>query len=159
MAARISFGWLRFLAATSKQSSISRRTLYAHGKLAKVANCCFRAASKNSDSLSEPHPRGCASDFDWLRVPFTLALEISLNHNPLDLIEAELVAPPIIELRCPRRGWFAIAASVPLFLKIGRDRDRSSGPAVRLSVEHVGTAAPTKPCRAERIAVRAYPPV
>ena len=72
-AGRTAFGWLRFRAATSKQSSISRRMLYAHGKLAKVANCCFRAASKNSDSLSELHPRGCASDFDWLTVPFTLS--------------------------------------------------------------------------------------
>src|SRR5271169_3677290 len=27
-----------------------------------------------------------------------------LNHDPLDLIEAELVAPPVVELRRSRRG-------------------------------------------------------
>jgi len=74
-----------------------------------------------------------------------------LNHNPLDLIEAELVPPAIVELRRARRsmvrhrrGLFERAA----VLKIGRDSDRSPGLAVRLSVEHIGTAAPTKPCRA-----------
>src|ERR1700730_12153016 len=79
--------------------------------------------------------------------------------DALDLIEADLVAPAVVELRRALRGVVRhrrALSSVPPFLNISRDR--SSGPAVRLSVEHVGTAAPTKPCRAERIAVRAWPP-
>src|ERR1700730_6654842 len=85
-----------------------------------------------------------------------------VNHfclDALDLIEADLVAPAVVELRRALRGVVRHRrglSSVPPFLNISRDR--SSGPAVRLSVEHVGTAAPTKPCRAERIAVRAWPP-
>ena len=44
----------------------------------------------------------------------------SLNHDPLYLIEADLVAPAIVELRRTREAWFAIAAafsSVPPFLR------------------------------------------
>jgi hypothetical protein len=50
-------------------------------------------------------------------IPWDRTLE---NHNPLDLIEAELVAPAIVELRRTRRAWFALAAafsSVPPFLR------------------------------------------
>jgi hypothetical protein len=43
-----------------------------------------------------------------------------LDHNALDLIEADLIAPAIVELVVRVEAWFAIAAafsSVPPFLR------------------------------------------
>src|SRR5712671_3598986 len=63
--------------------------------------------------------RGCAqiTSQKWRRV----TIHISLNHDPLDLIEAELVPPAIVELGrarrsvvCHRRGLFERAAVLVL---------------------------------------------
>jgi hypothetical protein len=53
--------------------------------------------------------------------PLRDALTRQLNYDLLDFIEADLVAPAIVELRRARRGRFAIAAaflSVPPFRKL-----------------------------------------
>src|ERR1700730_16416346 len=50
-----------------------------------------------------------------------------LNHNPFDLIEAQLVAPAIVELRRARRGVVRHRGGLlerPAVLQIGRDPGR-----------------------------------
>jgi hypothetical protein len=56
-----------------------------------------------------------------------------LQDDPLDLIEAHLVAPAIVELRGARRGMVRHRRGLferAAVLEIGRDLDRSSGPAL-----------------------------
>src|SRR5260370_37354613 len=80
----------------------------------------------------------------------------ALNHNPLDFIEAEFIAPGIIELRrarrgmvCLCRGFFERAAVV----EIGRDPGRAEAVVAELG-SNAGrrgggsshTRSPAAPC-------------
>jgi len=69
-----------------------------------------------------------------------------LNHDPLDLIEADLVAPPVVELRgtrrrmvSHRRGLFERAA----VLQVGGDPGRSKTVVPELCVDPGRGGAPT----------------
>jgi hypothetical protein len=53
--------------------------------------------------------RGCAQTTPQKRRRVTIHL--SLNHDPLDFVEADLVAPTIAELRRARRGMGSPAAT------------------------------------------------
>src|SRR5271169_2715288 len=69
---------------------------------------------------------------------------IALDHNPLDLIEAELVAPAIVELRRARRG--VVRHRRGLFqraavLEIGRDAGRPEAVVAEFGCD-AGTGRP-----------------
>ena len=70
---------------------------------------------------------------------------VSSNHDPLDLIETDLIAPAIVELRCARRGVICHRgslfqrAAVP---EIGRDPGCSEAVIAELRSDAGGSGAP-----------------